>query len=102
MKIEIFKYTSDFAENKDVARDLRLQAIGPALQNGQIVILDFIEVTSATQSFIHALISQIIRDNGIVILDRLHFKNCNEKIKTIIEIVVDYIQDGIFSEEDEI
>jgi len=101
MIINIFEFTSDFAENKDVARALRLERIVPELVRGEIVVLDFLNVTSATQSFIHALISQIIRDNGIAILEKLHFKNCNEKIKTIIEIVVDYIQDGIFSEEEE-
>ncbi|MCY1560122.1 hypothetical protein D9M68_972230 [compost metagenome] len=63
--------------------------------------MDFKGVTSATQSFIHALISQTIRNFGVEILNKIEFKNCEIKVQTIIEIVVDYVQDGIFTEDDE-
>jgi hypothetical protein len=102
MKVDLFNYTSDFAENKDVARKLRLEHIEPILNRGEGVTLNFDRVTSATQSFIHALISQTIRDKGVDILDELLFENCNEKIQTIVEIVVEYVQDGIFTEDDNI
>lgn len=101
-EIKIFDYTSDFAENKDTARQLRLQTIEPILKTGQIVIINFQNVTSATQSFVHALVSQTLRDFGVDILDKLQFKNCNDKVQTIIEIVVEYVQDGIFTEDDDI
>jgi hypothetical protein len=100
-EIIIFDFTSDFAENKDIARKLRLETIEPTLRNEKKVILNFEGVTSATQSFIHALVSQTLRDFGVDILDALQFKNCNDKVQTIIEIVVEYVQDGIFTEEDE-
>jgi hypothetical protein len=99
-EIQLFQYSSDFAENKDIARRLRLEEIEPALKNGSIIVIDFQDVTSATQSFIHALISQTIRDSGINILENINFKNCNEQIQTVIEIVVEYVQDGIFTEDD--
>jgi hypothetical protein len=100
--LELYNYTSDFAENKDTARKLRLEEIEPELNIGNAITIDFQNVTSATQSFIHALISQIIRDKGVDILEKLLFKNCNDKIQTIIEIVVEYVQDGIFTEDDEV
>lgn len=102
IEINIFDYTNDFAENKDIARELRLETIEPTLKDGKNVILNFDNVTSATQSFIHALVSQTLRDFGVDILENLQFKNCNDKVQTIIEIVVEYVQDGIFTEDDEI
>ncbi len=56
--------------------------------------MDFEGIDSATQSFIHALISDLIRKYGIQVLDRISFKNCHETIKKIINIVVDYMQEG--------
>jgi hypothetical protein len=99
--ILLHDYSSDFAENKDIARKLRLEEIEPELKKGDEVIIDFYNVTSSTQSFIHALISQTIRDYGVDVLERFSFKNCNEQIQTVIEIVVEYVQDGIFTEDDE-
>jgi len=83
-EIELFPKTGNFAENKDVARELRINEIIPALKNHRVVILDFNKVDSATQSFIHALISDIIRKEGYEIIDRLNYKNCNDTIKKIL------------------
>jgi len=99
MTIEIYNSTSDFAENKDIARNLRIEKIQPELKIGNSVTINFAGVTSATQSFVHALISEVIRVYGVDILEKLVFKNCNSKIQTIIEIVVEYVQDGIFTED---
>lgn len=99
--IDIFSYAGKFAENKDVARDLREKQLIPFLKNEEVTI-DFRNVDATTQSFIHALISDAIRNYGIGVLDRINFKNCNNKVQTIIEIVVDYMQavPGITNKED--
>jgi hypothetical protein len=81
-----------FAENKDLARELRRDVIVPALNEGGNVILDFSGIESTTQSFIHALISDLIRVYGIGVLDRVPFKGCNESVKTIVSIVTEYMQ----------
>ncbi|MBI3299181.1 MAG: STAS-like domain-containing protein [Elusimicrobia bacterium] len=83
-----------FAENKDVARDLRISELLPALEKKEDIILDFSGVDAVTQSFIHALISDLIRKHGPEVLDHLEFKSCNDTIKKIITIVVDYMQEG--------
>jgi len=98
MTIELFAATGDFAENKDIAKKIRLESIEPTIAKGEEIILDFNGVTSATQSFIHALISNVMREYGVESLDKMLFKNCNENVKTIIGIVVDYVQDGIYTE----
>ena len=92
--IKLFKQVGQFADNKDLARDIRLNNLIPALEKGKNIILDFEKVEGATQSFIHALISDLIRKYGNEILDKIQFKSCNETIKGIITIVVDYMQES--------
>lgn len=94
MEIKIITVTGSFAENKDLARDIRLTKIVPALENSQEIILNFEGVEGATQSFIHALISEVIRKYGPEVLDKISFKNCNDIVRKIIGIVVDYMQES--------
>lgn len=95
MTIDLFQKTGAFAENKDVARDIRVRDIIPALERHEEVILDFTGVGAATQSFIHALISDLFRQYGNGVLDRVAFRSCSEAVKQIICIVVDYMQEGM-------
>ena len=93
-EIKLLPLVGNFAENKDLAREIRLKKIIPALEQKQKIVLDFVGVEAATQSFIHALISDLIRKYGAVVLDQVYFKNCNETIKKIINIVVEYTQES--------
>jgi len=94
-RIAIFERAGAFAENKDIARDIRNHEIIPALKENEEIVLDFQQVRGATQSFIHALISEILRAHGVNVLDSISFKSCNDTIKQIIETVVDYMQEGM-------
>ena len=91
----IFDRAGAFAENKDVARDIRINEIVPALNNDEEITLDFHGVDAATQSFVHALISDILRKYGTAVLDRIEFKSCTIKVRKIIEIVAEYMQEGM-------
>jgi hypothetical protein len=90
--IRIEKVSGKFAQDKDIAREIRQTRLIPALKKKQDVALDFSGVEDATQSFIHALITEPIRDFGIEVLDKVVFKECNETVRKIVEIVVDYMQ----------
>lgn len=90
--INIFKNTGNFAEDKDLAKEIRLKKIMPSLKYDDEVVIDFAGVESTTQSFIHALLSEVIREFGSEVLDRIAFKNCNANVRGIITIVVDYMQ----------
>jgi len=94
MEIKIVTIAGSFAENKDSARDIRLTKIIPALENNEEITLNFEGVEGATQSFIHALISDVMRKYGTEALDKISFKNCNETVRKIIGIVVDYMQES--------
>lgn len=90
--IKLKPIVGTFGENKDKARDIRLSLITPILESGEDITLDFEGVDSITQSFCHALLSELIRNYGIDVLDRISFANCSDTVSRIIEIVVDYMQ----------
>jgi uncharacterized protein DUF4325 len=93
--ISISSEAGTFAENKDVARDLRQKQILPILKKkDERIILDFSNVTGATQSFIHALISEAIRTYGDEVFDRIQFKNCSPTVQEVINIVADYMRES--------
>ena len=89
----MFKLVGSFAENKDIARDMRVNRIMPALDEGKEITLDFEKIDSVTQSFIHALISDLMRKYGNEVLDRINFRSCNQTIQKVINLVADYMQE---------
>jgi hypothetical protein len=93
-EIKLLDHVGSFAENKDKARQIRVQLIIPSLESGEGIILDFTGVDAATQSFVHALISDLFRKFGSEVLDKISFKNCSEEVKKIIGIVSDYMQEA--------
>lgn len=95
IKICIVERAGAFAENKDIARDIRINEMIPALEQGKDITVDFSGVDAATQSFVHALLSDILRKYGIDVLGRIEFKSCGIKVQKIIEIVAEYMQEGI-------
>ena len=95
MIITLIDRVGQYAENKDTARDIRQNDIIPAIDSGEEVVHDFEGVDTATQSFIHALISEVISKYGNAALDRIVFKSCNDSIKQFVNIVTGYMQDAI-------
>lgn len=95
MKFIIIKdVAGTFAENKDLARQLRLEIIMPALDRKEEVTIDFGGVTGATQSFIHALISDAIRKYGDEVLETVFFKDCSPIVQEIVSTVTEYMQES--------
>ncbi len=97
-EINIFKRigNKDFAENKDIGQEIRLKEVMPELEKSKEVILNFENIDRASQSFIHSLISDPIRKYGAdKALDLIVFKSCNNTVKTMINIVLDYMQDAL-------
>lgn len=93
--INLKQLAGDFAENKDIAKRIRIDKIAPALEKGHQVIFNFTGVTGVTQSFIHALISKPIRDFRSIAFNNLVYKNANENIQEIISIVYRYMQESL-------
>ncbi len=100
-KISIFERVGADAENKDIGREIRLKEILPLLERNEEIILDFEGVQTASQSFIHSLISDAMRTYKNDALDRIIFKSCNDSIQQMINIVVEYMQDALAKERQE-
>lgn len=96
--IKIKELVGDFAENKDIAKEIRVNDILPALADGKGVVLDFSGVSGATQSFIHALISEPIRQFHNLALDKMEYKACSDVVKEVIKTVYEYMQESLNSE----
>ena len=94
-RIIIADLAGTFAENKDVARRLRQKELMPTLKKtDDKIVLDFANVTGATQSFIHALISEVIRVYGDDVFERVYFKNCSPAVQQVVNIVADYMEES--------
>jgi hypothetical protein len=89
--IPFYEFVGRFAEDKDKARHLRQDILWPSIKAGHTLVLDFTKVEDITQSFAHALLSELIRETRGEALDLIYFKNCNKTVKKIINIVVDYM-----------
>ena len=90
--IKMLEEAGEFCENKDIAKRIREENLLPALAKNQAVTFDFEGVTGATQSFIHALISEAIRKYPETIFDNVFYKNTCEDLKEVISIVYTYMQ----------
>jgi hypothetical protein len=83
-----------FAEDKDEARNIRINDLLPALDRGESVVIDFGNIRYATQSYVHALIGEALRKHGEPVLDLIEFKNCSPQLRSLVELVVDYSLGG--------
>jgi hypothetical protein len=97
--ILLAEVVGEFAEDKDAAAKLRREVILPALASGETVEIDFAGVSLTTQSFIHALISQALREHGEEALARMKFKNCQTAPRGIVETVVQYVLESREAED---
>lgn len=95
INVDMKSLAGGFAENKDVAKRIRLEVLLPSLSKGEEVVIDFMNVSGATQSFVHALISDPIRELRDVAFNNLVYKNANEDIQAVISIVYRYMQESL-------
>jgi hypothetical protein len=93
-RIHIPSLTGGFQEDKDLARRLRTQELLPYLEAGNDVVLDFKDVSYATQSFIHALIGEALKRYDDKVLESIEFQHCSVQLQSVIELVVDYMLGG--------
>ncbi len=92
MIVPIKDLAGDFAEDKELAAVLR-EDIRRQILEGKEVVVDFSGVDLTTQSFVHVLISDILRRQGESALDLISFKDCAESVKSVIRMVVGYSLD---------
>jgi hypothetical protein len=96
--IQVKTAVGGFAEDKDEAKKIRTEIILPALRDDCAVVIDFSEVKYSTQSFVHALIGEVLKRRGEPVLDRLEFRSCTPQVKSLVQLVVDYSLGGFSTE----
>lgn len=79
---------ADFLENVEEAAAIRESKLIPAIESGGWIVLDFENVRFATQSFVHALLSEPLRRKGGLL--RLSFFKCTRATKEAIQTVAAY------------
>jgi len=84
----------DIFESSDIGsrhsgRILR-EKIEELLGNSNTITLDFSGINLVTQSFIDEAIGVIIRQIGPSFHHRIHFKDCNDVVKSVITMVATY------------
>ena len=89
-EVSVEAVAGNFAEDKDVAKQIRLESVLPRLCAGEKVVLDFTGVSVATQSFVHAIISEAVRKHGAAALELIEFKGCNPAVQSVVLTVVGY------------
>jgi hypothetical protein len=83
-----------FNDDKDEAKRIRENTIIPTLAADDCVVLDFSEVKSSTQSFVHALVGEALQRFKEPALEKIQFKNCTPLMKGLVQLVVDYSLGG--------
>lgn len=66
----------------------RRQHIEPLPAEGAAVTLDFTGVRSANSSFVNALVTGLVEDNGEAILSKVVFKGCNPMLEALVESAI--------------
>ncbi len=66
----------------------RRQHIDPLIMAGADITLNFTGVRSANSSFVNALVTGLVEDNGEAVLSKLVFKGCNPMLQVLVESAV--------------
>lgn len=66
----------------------RNRNIDPYLTLCERIVVDFTGVRSANSSFVNALVTGLVEENGEVVLSKMVFKGCNPTLQVLIESAI--------------
>jgi anti-sigma regulatory factor (Ser/Thr protein kinase) len=90
--VQVSPDVGKMAQDKVAAAALRREKILPALRAGKTVLLSFGGIAFTTQSFVHALLAEPLRELGPgAALDRLIYARCSDQVREVIRLVVGYV-----------
>ena len=76
------------AANGAAALAFRSRNIDPYVGICDRIVIDFTGVRAANSSFVNALITGLVEDNGEAVLSKLVFKGCNPTLKVLVESAI--------------
>lgn len=85
----VFNYFGRYAEEKDLAIQIRDKYIAKEVQLGKSLIVDFEDVLSAPHSFLNALLATSIRHLGMAAYKKIKIVNAAPEIRETIDFILD-------------
>lgn len=71
------------------AAHFRMGRIDPCVDICTELVFDFTGVRNANSSFINALVTGLVEQHGVKVLEKTVFKGCNRPIQVLVEAAVD-------------
>lgn len=84
LQIQLADEFGDFLADGEKAAAFRFSRIDPFVHNYEGITLDFLGVRNMNSSFANALIANLVTQSP-EILKKLHFANCNPRIRVLVE-----------------
>lgn len=76
--------------NGDKALSFLHDEVIPLIHEGKSIAFDFAGVRNMNSSFSNALLANLVMQEGVEVLDRITFKNCNANIKALVNAALDF------------
>lgn len=77
-----------FCANGENAAAFRFTRIEPFLDSHEKIVLDFAGVHNVNSSFANALVANLFSQHSEAVLQKLHFANCNARVRVCIESAI--------------
>lgn len=87
--LHMYNYFGKYAEDKTAAINYRNKHLLSAVDEGQVLVLDFDGVESSTHSFLNALLASPIRRMGLAAYKRIKITRALSDIRETIDYVLD-------------
>jgi hypothetical protein len=76
--------------NGDNALCFLQDEVVPFVHKGGSIVFDFMGVRNMNSSFSNALFANLIMREGVSVLEKVTFRNCNSSIKALINAALDF------------
>jgi hypothetical protein len=87
--LHVYNFFGKHAEDKQAAINYRNRHLLPAVDSGQVVVVDFENVETSTHSFLNALLASPIRRMGMAAYKRIKVTRAIPDIRETIDYVLD-------------
>ena len=88
LHLQLFPEFGSFCANGENAAAFRFSRIEPFLKSEEKIILDFAGVHNVNSSFANALVANLISQHSEAVLQKVHFTNCNARVRVSIEAAI--------------
>uniref|UniRef100_UPI004056E1F9 STAS-like domain-containing protein n=1 Tax=Candidatus Electrothrix sp. TaxID=2170559 RepID=UPI004056E1F9 len=88
--IYIEKHFGKLCANGDKALVFLTEEVLPSVHQGKKLAFDFAGVRNMNSSFSNALFANLIIQEGVEVLDKVTFRNCNSNIEALVDAALNF------------